>query len=655
LIFSAAGHLWEQRDGAQPRRLSEGEAIEDSPAISPDGRQLAYLHRQYAVDELRVLDLATGQRRTVFSGQTHPGLTWSPDGKKIVFSDRERQIVALDPATGQQEVLARITGSGPTPRPHFSRDGRTLYYAGNVPGSGPGAVFRVALGSGAQPEILTELQHPLFSALVSPDGQSIVIDRNQGLWVAPLKNGVIREADLRPFSDEGGGEYSFTPDGREVIYAVGGEVWRKSLAGGEPAAVPMRLRIQSPVPPTVVLQRVRVLDFAAGGFGPETSLLIENGRIKAIGANLDRSLAPGARVVDGEGRFAIPGLFDMHTHGERVNLEALLAYGVTSARDTGGPLAHLNSVADRGDANSGPVPRYFYTGELFEGPRGHGGIAMWHIYPYSEEVARKQVRRLKARGAHFIKLHPPTSWDMFLPAAEEARRVALPIVSDVRDYFPAEGVVKSVVRGVSTIEHSLGAQRTYDDVLQLMAAAGTRWVPTSFLSYGDYVAAAEPERLRDPRLRAFTPDLYLRESQQGTGSVIGGDPTARGNAVHHMAQLLDAHRRGVTLLAGTDSPSGPDVPLLGAALHWEIEYFVRAGLTPLEALKTATVNAATAVGVGRDLGTLEVGKLADIVVLDANPLENIRSTESIRHVLKGGWVVDLDKLKVPSPSGQSER
>ena len=107
-----------------------------------------------------------------------------------------------------------------------------------------------------------------------------------------------------------------------------------------------------------------------------------------------------------------------------------------------------------------------------------------------------------------------------------------------------------------------------------------------------------------------------------------------------LAGVRDAHRRGVTLLAGTDRDPG-------AALHWELELLTRAGIPPLEVLRIATQQAAEAVGAEDDLGTLEVGKLADIVLLDANPLEDIRNTQAIWRVLKGGWVFDPEELQPP--------
>jgi len=154
----------------------------------------------------------------------------------------------------------------------------------------------------------------------------------------------------------------------------------------------------------------------------------------------------------------------------------------------------------------------------------------------------------------------------------------------------------------------------------------------------------EPERLADAKLRAFAPDSEIRE----------GSPCPTHNAwvgvwVQVLAGVRAGHRRGVKLLAGTDS-SHPCV-FYGSSLHWELEHLVQAGLTPLEVLRIATLDAAEAVGAQDDLGTLEPGKLADIVMLDKNPLEDIKNTQTVWRVIKGGWLLDPQELRPPVTVG----
>ena len=649
LVFVALGYLWQQPlDGAPaPRttgpaqRLLEGAAFEDWPAFSPDGQQLAFVHSEHGKPEIRVFDFDTGQTRTVASGWWQP--SWSRDGQRLVFGEYETRtfrVVTVNLSDGTQE---RVTESGRmwSPRPHFSADGQSLYYSANT--TGTGTLYRLPLTENAQPEPMTQLSRHLSDALVSPDGKWLAFRRNTEIWVAVLGTEPVKEKDVHLLSPEGGATFAFTPDSSGVIYAAGNRVWRSPVAGGAPDEIPIRLDLQRPTPPPLLVRRVRVLVFpptagparadAAGGFGPETSLLIEQGRIRWIGSERGRQLPRESVILDAGGRFAIPGLFDLHVHtwnhGARVNQRAFLAYGVTSVRQPGGVLTWLKTLADRSETTSDPVPRYFHSGEPFDAD-----------VIYSENDARTYVRRWKERGAQFIKVYPPLSWPLQRAVAEQASQLGLPVA---RHGTSAEEVIRSVILGYAFLEHPM---RLYDDVLQMLALAGTRWDPTLSVFGTDLLLRDEPERLEDAKLRAFAPEWC----SFGQGSAIGAAQVESRLILRlFLASLRAAHRLGVKLQAGTDAQWCD----YGFSLLWELEHFVEAGLPPVEVLRIATQQAAEALGAEDDLGTLEPGKLADIVLIDKNPLEDIRNTQSIWRVMKGGWVFDPDELRPPAASAQN--
>ena len=333
-------------------------------------------------------------------------------------------------------------------------------------------------------------------------------------------------------------------------------------------------------------------------------------------------------MVDGGGRFAIPGLFDMHVHEwlKRSWQEGHLAYGITSVRDMSSLLAWLNALVDRSEATNEPVPRYFPPG-----PSLNRRI-------YDEDDARTHVRRWKEWGAQFIKAYSDLSWPLRRTVSEEARRLGLPVAGH-NDHL--ELTTKSVTLGYASLEHIPNHDRLYDDVLQMLALAGTRWTPTLAVRGGnDLLLRDEPERLADAKFRAFTPEWRIRgRNASGAGERAGGR-AIRGHWMDRLASIRAAHRRGVKLLAGTDMP-------FRSSLHWELEYFVQAGIPPLDVLRIATQEAAEAVGAEDELGTLDPGKLADLVLLDKNPLEDIKNTQTIWRVIKGGWLFDPDKLRPP--------
>ena len=469
---------------------------------------------------------------------------------------------------------------------------------------------------------------------------------NTEIWVAPLRKQPVKEEDVRQLSAEGGDTFAFTPDSTAVIYSVGNLVWRQRLAGGELEEIPIRFEIQHPMPPPLLLRRARMLDFKTRGFGRETCLFIEEGRIRWMGSERGRQLPRTTVVVDAGGRFAIPGLFDMHVHVDvdQANQQLFLAYGVTSVRDTGGWLAGLTALADRGYATGEPVPRIFFSGEIFEGAQPAYNDSYMLIH--DEDEARGYARRWKDWGAQFIKVYYSLPWPLQRAVADEARRQGLPVVGHGTN---VEEITRSVTLGYTTLEHSSLTNRLYDDVLQMLARTGTRWDPTLALMGGDALLLRdEPERLADAKLRAFSAEWEIRYALAGVGFKDIGDVELRGRWVVQLAGVRAAHHSGVKLQAGTDAP-----PFSGSSLHWELEHFFEAGLAPLVVLRIATQEAAAAVGAQDDLGTLDPGKLADIVLLDKNPLEDIKNTQTIWRVIKSGWLFDPDKLRPPAAVNSS--
>ncbi len=643
LVFGALGYLWQQPlNGGPARRLFEGSAFEDWPAYSPDGRQLAFVRSEHGKDEIRILDLENRQTRTVASGLGQP--SWSPDGQRLVFRAGEQsesfRVVSVSLSDGKSEQLAE-TGLW-SPRPQFSADGRWLYFSANT--SGTGTLYRQALEEKAKPEPVTQLARHLSDGVVSPDGKWLVFRRNREIWAAALGTEPVQEKDVRQLNPQGGDSFAFTPDSAGVIYAVGNRVWRQKLANGEREEIPIRLAVTASTPPPLLLRRVRVLDFDAGGFGPETTVFVEQGRIRWMGSERGHTLPRETVTLDAGGRFAIPGLFDMHVHLDRwwhsvgADHKAFLAYGVTSVREVGGEPNWTKALSERSEATSDPVPRYYFAGELIEGTKSVGGDLSLLIA--DENDARTSVRALKDEGVHFLKAYSTLPWPLHRVVAEEARRLGLQVIGHG---LTVEEVTKSVTLGYATLEHLPWPNPYYDDVLQLLAASGTRWDPTLAIVGGNRVLLRdEPEQWTEAKFRAFGSRDWVEQ-----GNLCGLSNSLRGSWAQWLGSVTAAHRLGVGLLAGTDA-AHPCV-FYGSALQWELEHFVHAGLKPIEVLRMATEEAAHTLG-AEDLGTLAAGKLADLVLLDSNPLENIRNTQLIWRVIKGGWLFDPDTLRPPATS-----
>ena len=495
VIFTAAGYLWRQRvSGGAAERLLDTCGFEWGPAaLSPDGKRLSYQVSEGETQQLRIADLATGQSFTLISegrtGRYEPA--WSPDGTKLVYTYFEPPAGPLKPkmpcvyladlVSGNRQKL--VDGSPRwQPAAQFSGDGKWVYFTAN------GQVHRHPAETPSACEPITAFTAFAANGQVSPDGKWLAFRRNDEIWVAPLSSQPMQEDTSFRFSPLGGHSFSFTPDGASLVYSTGADVWLHPLKVGGRRQVPIQLKLSTEPPPPLLLRNVRILDFKDGGFTGDTSLLIEDGRIKWIGAEASHTLPVDVNVVDGGGRFAIPGLFDMHTHTatpihsqsarDVSQMELWIAYGVTSVADKGSDIVTLKAWADRRNGFAAPVPRVFYYGSMIEGlPFIWGGSA----YGTSDEQMRDIVDLEKREGAVGVKSYFTLSWPLHRALASEAFKQGLPV--SAHGLFRDE-VVRGALIGHAMKAHMIPVNMYYDDLLQLLTATGTYWTPTLRLRSG---------------------------------------------------------------------------------------------------------------------------------------------------------------------------
>jgi imidazolonepropionase-like amidohydrolase len=480
------------------------------------------------------------------------------------------------------------------------------------------------------PEPVTDLTRHVHDGLLSPDGKWLAFRRNTEIWIGAIRSGVLKDQDFRRFSNEGGRSFSFTADSSAIVYSEGSRVWRRQIQGGRTTEIPISLSLPRAVPPPLLLTRVHVLDLQAGKFSGETSMLIEQGRIRWIGPESGRSIPSNVLRIDGGGRYAIPGLMDSHTHAawsnQQITDDSLIAYGVTSIRDTGSRLDVVNAIRNRADSSTLPIPRYFASGDIFEGLMPLWGDAFLEIT--DKEEAREYVRYWKEMGASFIKVYTSLPWFVKTEVAAEANRQGMPIVGHG---LSLEEVVRSVNFGITSLEHGPPLN---EDIIKLLASSGTRLDPTlTVFGQGTPSKMADPATL-DTKFRTFIPEDAIAAARPGR-PVTDAQRTAWINSI---ATYKTLHQSGVKLLDGTDALMTS--VFFGPSVHWELQFFSWAGLPTIDLLRMATIVAAETVGAGADLGSLEPGKFGDVVLLDANPLEDISSTMKIWRVIKGGSVFD---------------
>lgn len=434
---------------------------------------------------------------------------------------------------------------------------------------------------------------------------------------------------------------------------------------------------------TLSITHVTVIDVTTGKLHPDSTVVIAGKRIASVTAGAGAARRSGT-VVDAHGRYLIPGLWDMHTHvffdrtagdGNDLILPMFVAFGITGIRDMGSaldPVLAARAAVARGELVG---PRMVVAGPMLDGPESSYKAAIAVTTP---ESGRAAVDTLHRRGVDFIKVQSGVPREAYFAIADEAKKDGIEFEGHVPDSIRA---AEAIGAGQRTFEHLIGIfeasspdqdaylKGSYGDkqgtktvgkllasydpvreqrIVALIAAKHVWQCPTLFWERGQWLVDAIDFR-KDPDL-AYAPRSWVEtmwpRMGKGIAASLDTDPLAvRERFVEHELGIVRRlHAAGVPFLAGTDTPAGVDV-LPGISLHRELERFVAAGFTPLQALQTATINPAVFLGRTADLGAVAPGKLADLVLLERNPLVDIRNTRSIVAVIADGQYVSTQRLE----------
>ena len=426
----------------------------------------------------------------------------------------------------------------------------------------------------------------------------------------------------------------------------------------------------------LVIDHATVVNVNDGSLLRNMAVVITGDRISAVTASAKAKPLKGAQVVDGSGKFVIPGLWDMHVHtifgdwlpkDEKIILPLFVANGITGVRDMGGDLEELKVWRAQIAAGKLLGPRMVISGPMLDGPVPR--------FPSSAPVkdaadGKRVVDELQKSGADFIKIQSLIPRDGYFAAADEAKKLGIPFVGHVPDAVRASEASNA---GQASIEHFTGIfeacspmedqflkgpkgpgkfVETYDQaraktLIELLTKNQTWQVPTLVWEHGQWLID-ESDFAKDP-LTKYAPAAWKDRTWPMFTKDILKDmdtdplPVRERFTQMELEMVNQMHKAGVPFLAGTDTAAGVHV-FPGFSLHEELTYFVKAGLTPLEALQTATRNPAVFLGKTSDFGSVESGKLADLVVLDANPLDDTRNTQKIRAVVLAGKYFSREQL-----------
>jgi imidazolonepropionase-like amidohydrolase len=391
---------------------------------------------------------------------------------------------------------------------------------------------------------------------------------------------------------------------------------------------------------TVALTGARVVTMADanGGIIDDGVVIIRGDRIAAVGRRGEVAVPSGAIVIDVSGKTIIPGLVDAHAHGpqgedelvpqQNWSLHQNLALGTTTIHDPSARSSEIFVAAELQRAGKILGPRIFSTGEIVYGAKSAD------VYAQIDSIddALAHVRRLKAQGAHSVKNYNQPRREQRQQVVEAARRENMQVVAEGGSLFGMDMAL--IADGNSTLEHNVPLNIFYKDVLDYWQGSQTYYTPTLVVTYGGL--AGDPywrqatNIYEHPLLIAHTPPARLRA--EGARRIKAPEDNFVDDDNAREAKRVAA--RGVPVSIGAHGQQS------GIGSHWELWSFVRGGWTPIEALRAGTIVSATSLGLARDVGSLEAGKLADLVVLDADPTVDIRNSDKVHRVMLGGRMYD---------------
>jgi imidazolonepropionase-like amidohydrolase len=442
------------------------------------------------------------------------------------------------------------------------------------------------------------------------------------------------------------------------------------------ASPPLRAQYWS-LQDTFVLTDVNVVDVRTGAVFSDQIVIVEKNRIRGVGSRKNLRYPRNAPSASAHGGYLIPGLWDMHVHlvfgdwfpnAQGISLPLFVANGITGVRDMGSELAIVQKWRNQIEAGELVGPRIITAGPMLDGPKPRFPSSIAITTP---EDGRKAVDNLKQGGADFIKLQSLIPRDAVFAIADEAKKQDIPFEGHVPDSVRASEMSNA---GMHSFEHLIGIFEgsspledeflkggktetkflaSYDParaaaLAQILVKNQTWQCPTLVWERGgnllditdfskDTRARYVPASWKDKTWKTFT---QVVESEFNTDDLATRQKFVEKEL--EVVQLL--HKAGVLFLAGTDTPSGVYI-FPGFGLHEELQRFVDAGFTPLEALQTATLNPAIFFHMENDLGTVERGKLADLVLLEDNPLKDIHNTTKIAAVIVDGHYISRDDLQ----------
>ena len=685
IIYSALGKLYVKEGDAAPRRLLNTSYLEYAPNFSADGARVAYV--TWSDSEKGAVWVAnadgSGARKITAVGDQYANPVFSPDGTKVAYlkgrgsvyheedlaSESNFEIHYWD-GSGHHYVLD-VFNRGPNARMPvltFDPKGERIFFMESKPAQGGTNTYLSSVKLSGD-DYRQHIESKYAAEIVpSPDTRWVAFKELHKLYVAPFpRTGKLLKltatdtiVPVKTISPGSGDWLAWSRDSRAVEWTLGENFYEQSLENiqrqlakdekaPEARAVRIGFEFETAKPHGMVaLTNARIITMRGDEVIERGQVLIEDNRIKAIGARVD--IPSNARRIDMAGKTIMPGLVDVHAHMGYNTLDivperqwpyyANLAFGVTTTHDPSASTQLVFAQSEMVKAGAMVGPRIFSTGYVLYGAENAEKTVI-----NSYEDAKASIERLKAVGAISVKSYNQPRRNQRQQIIKAARDLGMMVVPEGGSTYFFN--MTHILDGHTGVEHAIPVAPLYKDAVTLFAKSQSGYTPTLIVGYGGIWGEnywyQHSNVWEDERLMRFTPRGVVDERARRRMMAPEDD-------FYHM-ELAKSVKE--VLRAGGKVQLGAHGQLQGLGAHWELWMLEQGGQTPLEAIRCGTIYGAQYLGLDKDIGSLEVGKLADLMVMDKNPLESIRNTSSIRYVMINGVIYDTNNMDEVYPEAKA--